>query len=156
MATASVRILRQLFWWQKIGCDLVSCNKSYATSSISWWHCVSLSCFIIMFLLYLYFFIIFYCVNQICIFISTVRSIDYLLKLQHDMAFNNVFINMKYFYRALTFLWMNAVSLIDILTPIKVYDNSASFNNNYYNVLMLLYRVLDEKNSSLRWKWNFC
>ena len=40
---------------------------------------------------------------------------------------------------------MNAVSLIDILTPIKVCNSSASFDNNYYNVLMLLYRVLDEK-----------
>ena len=41
---------------------------------------------------------------------------------------------------------MNAVNLIDILTPIKVYDSSASFNNNYSNVLILLYRFLYEKN----------
>ena len=40
---------------------------------------------------------------------------------------------------------MNAVNLIDILTPIKVYNSSASFNNNNFNVLMLLYRILDEE-----------
>ena len=40
---------------------------------------------------------------------------------------------------------MNAVNLIDILTPIKVYNSSASFNNNNFNVLVLLYRILDEE-----------
>ena len=126
MTAASVRILRQLFWWHKIGCDLVSCNKSHATSSISWCHFVFSLCYI--------------------------TSNIFLLR--PNMVSNNVFINMKYFYRALTFLWMNAVNLIDILTPINVYNSSASFNSNYSNILMLLYRILDEKNSSLRWKWN--
>ena len=142
MATASVRILRQLFWWQKIGCDLVSCNKSYATSSISWCHCV-FYCFFVISIIFLIYYHFPLCKSNMHLYFS-----------RYDFLYNNVFIIMKYFNRSLTFLWMNAVNLIDILTPIKVYNSSASFNNNYSNVLMLLYRILDEKNSSLRWKWN--